>query len=40
MSGTPILRVERLTREAFAPFGDVIALEGARHFPKIGRAHV
>ncbi|KOR22357.1 ureidoglycolate lyase [Burkholderia cenocepacia] len=33
MSGTPILRVERLTREAFAPFGDVIALEGARHFP-------
>ncbi|WP_179404821.1 ureidoglycolate lyase [Burkholderia guangdongensis] len=27
------LRVERLTRDAFAPFGDVIALEGARHFP-------
>jgi ureidoglycolate lyase len=27
------LRVQRLTREAFAPFGDVIELEGARHFP-------
>jgi ureidoglycolate lyase len=27
------LRVERLTREAFAPFGDVIELDGARHFP-------
>jgi ureidoglycolate lyase len=27
------LRVERLTRAAFAPFGDVIELEGARHFP-------
>ncbi len=26
------LRPERLTREAFAPFGDVIELEGARHF--------
>ena len=33
MSESRILRVERLTREAFAPFGDVIALEGARHFP-------
>ena len=28
-----ILHVQRLTREAFAPFGDVIELEGARHFP-------
>jgi len=27
------LRMERLTRAAFAPFGDVIELEGARHFP-------
>lgn len=27
------LRVERLTRVAFAPFGDVIELVGARHFP-------
>ncbi|MGV2291200.1 ureidoglycolate lyase [Trinickia sp. YCB016] len=27
------LHVERLTREAFAPFGDVIELAGARHFP-------
>lgn len=27
------LRVERLTRAAFAPFGDVIELAGARHFP-------
>ncbi|SIT42010.1 Ureidoglycolate lyase [Paraburkholderia piptadeniae] len=27
------LRIERLTREAFAPFGDVIELEGARHYP-------
>ncbi|MCX4159993.1 MULTISPECIES: ureidoglycolate lyase [Paraburkholderia] len=27
------LRLERLTREAFAPFGDVIELAGARHFP-------
>ena len=27
------LRIERLTREAFAPFGDVIELDGARHFP-------
>ena len=27
------LRLEPLTREAFAPFGDVIELEGARHFP-------
>ncbi|WP_213297588.1 ureidoglycolate lyase [Paraburkholderia sacchari] len=27
------LLLEPLTREAFAPFGDVIALDGARHFP-------
>ncbi|MBV8626290.1 MAG: ureidoglycolate lyase, partial [Paraburkholderia sp.] len=27
------LQMERLTREAFAPFGDVIELAGARHFP-------
>ena len=27
------LRMEPLTREAFAPFGDVIELDGARHFP-------
>ena len=27
-----ILRPQPLTREAFAPFGDVIALEGARRF--------
>ncbi|MCC8393981.1 ureidoglycolate lyase [Paraburkholderia sp. MMS20-SJTR3] len=28
-----ILQVERLTRAAFAPFGEVIELDGARHFP-------
>ncbi|KVP63543.1 ureidoglycolate hydrolase [Burkholderia ubonensis] len=33
MSGPHILHVERLTRDAFAPFGDVITLDGARHFP-------
>jgi ureidoglycolate lyase len=27
------LQMEHLTREAFAPFGDVIELDGARHFP-------
>ncbi|WP_144147727.1 ureidoglycolate lyase [Paraburkholderia sp. BCC1884] len=27
------LQIERLTRAAFAPFGDVIELDGARHFP-------
>jgi ureidoglycolate lyase len=27
------LTLELLTREAFAPFGDVIELDGARHFP-------
>jgi ureidoglycolate lyase len=33
MTHRQTLRLERLTREAFAPFGDVIALEGAWHFP-------
>lgn len=28
-----VLQVQPLTRSAFAPFGDVIALDGARHFP-------
>lgn len=28
----PTLKIERLTREAFAPFGDVIELAGAKHF--------
>ncbi|MBB5500110.1 ureidoglycolate lyase [Paraburkholderia sp. MM5384-R2] len=28
-----ILQMERLTRAAFAPFGDVIELDGARRFP-------
>ena len=27
------LQMERLTRAAFAPFGEVIELDGARHFP-------
>ena len=27
------LAVETLTREAFAPFGDVIELDGAKHYP-------
>jgi ureidoglycolate lyase len=27
------LVIEPLTREAFAPFGDVIELEGAKHYP-------
>lgn len=27
------LTIEPLTREAFAPFGDVIELEGAKQFP-------
>jgi ureidoglycolate lyase len=30
---SPTLRIEPLTREAFAPFGDVISTDGARHFP-------
>jgi len=29
----PVIRAEPLTREAFAPFGDVIETNGARHFP-------
>ena len=32
-AGGGLLRVEPLTREAFAPFGDVIATAGAQHFP-------
>lgn len=28
-----VLEIEPLTREAFAPFGDVIELDGARRFP-------
>lgn len=31
-SALPTLKIERLTREAFAPFGDVIELAGAKHF--------
>lgn len=27
------LQIEMLTRDAFAPFGDVIQLEGAHHYP-------
>jgi ureidoglycolate lyase len=27
------MKIEKLTREAFAEFGDVISLEGAHHFP-------
>ncbi len=27
------MRIEKLTREAFAPFGDVITLDGAQHYP-------
>jgi ureidoglycolate lyase len=30
---TRSIRAEPLTREAFAPFGDVIETEGARHYP-------
>ena len=30
--GERLLPVERLTREGFAPFGDVIAVEGSRHY--------
>ncbi|MGN6101484.1 MAG: ureidoglycolate lyase [Devosia sp.] len=29
----PTIRIEPLTREAFAPFGQVIDIEGAKHFP-------
>jgi ureidoglycolate lyase len=27
------MKIERLTREAFAPFGDLISLAGAHHYP-------
>ena len=27
------IRIEPLTRAAFAPFGDVIETEGAHHYP-------
>jgi ureidoglycolate lyase len=27
------MKIEKLTREAFAPFGDLIALTGAHHYP-------
>jgi ureidoglycolate lyase len=30
---TRTLTVEPLTRDAFAPFGDVVSIDGARHFP-------
>ncbi len=30
---TPRLKPQALTRDAFAPFGDVIQTEGAKHFP-------
>ncbi|RDU98086.1 ureidoglycolate lyase [Trinickia dinghuensis] len=30
---SPTLAIEPLTRDAFAPFGDVISLDGARRFP-------
>jgi len=33
MSGQVTLRVEPLSREAFAPFGEVIATDGAAHYP-------
>ena len=31
--GLATMRIEKLTREAFAPFGDVITLDGAQHYP-------
>lgn len=31
--GVRVLKAEPLTREAFAPFGEVIETEGARHYP-------
>lgn len=35
------LKIEPLTKEAFAPFGDVIETAGSDYFMiKIGRAHV
>lgn len=33
MIASQVLRVEPLTRQAFAPFGDVVSLDGARRFP-------
>jgi ureidoglycolate lyase len=33
MQTVQALQLEPLTRDAFAPFGDVIELDGARHFP-------
>ena len=30
---TRIVTADPLTREAFAPFGDVIEMDGAEHFP-------
>lgn len=27
------LKIEKLTRQAFAPFGDVIEIDGANHYP-------
>jgi ureidoglycolate lyase len=27
------MRIEKLTRESFAPFGDVITLDGAQRYP-------
>ncbi|MEQ1899712.1 MAG: ureidoglycolate lyase [Devosia sp.] len=33
MGGERTLRIEPLTREAFAPFGQVIEMEGSNHFP-------
>ena len=30
---TVAVKIERLTRDAFAPFGDVITLTGAQHYP-------
>jgi ureidoglycolate lyase len=33
LMATRTLKIEALTREAFAPFGEVIELEGARHYP-------
>jgi ureidoglycolate lyase len=33
MASPPILTAEHLTRDAFAPFGQVIEAEGAHHYP-------
>jgi ureidoglycolate lyase len=32
-NGIPSVKIEKLTREAFTPFGDVISATGAEHFP-------